>query len=990
MLRKGDRVSSPWTNTLARLEDERVMLQRIAAGVPLTDVLLHVMQAVEAQSSVELLTSIAFVDDSGMRLRHVATPSLPAAYVQATDGAAIGPGVASWGAAAFLGTPVYVEDLTVHPNWPPWREAATQHGLRACWSTPIKATDGRTLGVFSNYYRQPRLPTREDIEAIALVTRTAALAIERHLTEQALRNSSVRWRGMFERMQEGFFLAEAQRDSTGSVDDFTLLEINPAFETQSGLAVGQTLGPMLRVMSPAAADSIMRIFVGVIESGEPAQFEVEAPGPPQACYECRAGKEGHDRVAALFLNVTARKLAESELWERQYRKNFLLTLGDRMREIHQQDQIEQMVCEELGRHLELGAVAVMESVPQRGDRIAASWGPRPPYDGRSMLESAPLTPDYYEAVRKGRTAYLSPYLAGPAGNQQPSAIVVPLRRWGRADGTLLVRPDPTHPLKGTDIAFIEEAAERMCEAIERSQYARVLEQRVEHAIAERDRIWRLSPELLAVADHGGRLVSVNPAVRAILGWSPEQFLAMGLDEGVHPEDLASMQATLEAEPAEGMQPVRHLESRLLHKDGSYHWITWSLSRAEGNVYLAGRDDTDLKAQAEVLRQTEDALRQSQKLEAVGRLTGGIAHDFNNMLQGISGALYLIDRKLRRSKPEEVGKYVRTAQESTDRAARLTQRLLTFSRQQAIDPQVFDPGDILRSMDELFRRYTGEQVRLTLKLPAQSWRVRCDMNQFENAVLNLVINACDAMPAGGDLEIEVAHRELDAAAVQTNPCAEAGEFVEVCVSDMGCGMAPDVLARVFEPFFTTKPMGQGTGLGLSMIYGFAQQAGGMVTIASVQAEGTAVRLFLPRHVGEPVALPAPESSEPPAAPAHAAVVALVEDDEHVRDMVRAALEELNLTVLTAADGDAGHRLLQSDARIDLLLSDVGLPGMNGHALAQAARALRPALRIILMTGYADERENGWARQERDVSLIRKPFSPGELTARVCRLLAASQD
>ncbi|KDE01423.1 GAF domain protein [Bordetella bronchiseptica SBL-F6116] len=313
MLRKGDRVSSPWTNTLARLEDERVMLQRIAAGVPLTDVLLHVMQAVEAQSSVELLTSIAFVDDSGMRLRHVATPSLPAAYVQATDGAAIGPGVASWGAAAFLGTPVYVEDLTVHPNWPPWREAATQHGLRACWSTPIKATDGRTLGVFSNYYREPRLPTREDIEAIALVTRTAALAIERHLTEQALRNSSVRWRGMFERMQEGFFLAEAQRDSTGSVDDFTLLEINPAFEMQSGLAVGQTLGPMLRVMSPAAADSIMRIFVGVIESGEPAQFEVDAPGPPQACYECRAGKEGHDRVAALFLNVTARKLAESEL-----------------------------------------------------------------------------------------------------------------------------------------------------------------------------------------------------------------------------------------------------------------------------------------------------------------------------------------------------------------------------------------------------------------------------------------------------------------------------------------------------------------------------------------------------------------------------------------------------------------------------------------------------------------------------------------------------
>ena len=240
MLTKRDRVALPWTDTLARLEDERIMLQRIAAGMPLAEVLEHVLHAIEAQSSVELRTSIALVDESGGFLVHGAAPSLPAAYNSAVHKAVIGPDSASWGEAAYTGSPVYVEDIALNPGWARWRDLALSHGLRACWSTPIKAPDGRLLGVFSNYYGVVRSPSAHDIDAIALVTRSAALAIERHLTELALRQSGERWRAMFAGMQEAFFLSEALRDDAGRIVDFRFLEVNPAFERQTGMKEGDT------------------------------------------------------------------------------------------------------------------------------------------------------------------------------------------------------------------------------------------------------------------------------------------------------------------------------------------------------------------------------------------------------------------------------------------------------------------------------------------------------------------------------------------------------------------------------------------------------------------------------------------------------------------------------------------------------------------------------------------------------------------------------
>ncbi|WP_447919881.1 PAS domain-containing protein [Achromobacter aegrifaciens] len=994
MLTKRDRVALPWTDTLARLEDERIMLQRIAAGMPLAEVLEHVLNAIEAQSSVELRTSIALVDESGGFLLHAAAPSLPLAYNTAVHKAAIGPRTASWGEAAYTGSPVYVEDIALNPGWDRWRDLALSHGLRACWSTPIKAPDGRLLGVFSNYYGVVRSPSAHDIDAIALVTRSAALAIERHLTELALRQSGERWRAMFAGMQEAFFLSEALRDDAGHIVDFRFLEVNPAFERQTGMKEGDTLGHTLREMIPGVPGQIMDTFAQVVETGEPTQFEFMVPAPKEAWYEARARKDGADRMMALFLDVTARKAAEAELWEGQHRKNYLATLGDRMRELHRQEDIEQAACEGLCQHLALGQVAVLDSNGEgQPPAISSCWPPGPSYLEQPPYTLNTLGDDYWAALRQGRTAYLAPLLGEAAGEIRPWAIVVPLRRWGRQGGALLACPSSGSRLKASDIVFVEDVAERMCGAVERSQYARTLEQRVEDAIAERDRIWRLSPELLAVVDRQGRFVSVNPAVRSILGWTPNQFMSMELDELIHPDDqAASLAAWSWASGDMGPRPAaRLLENRMLKRDGGYCWITWSMSWAQDSLYMTGRDDTDLKLQAETLRDTENALRQSQKMEAVGRLTGGIAHDFNNMLQGISGALYLVQRKVTAGAPEQALRFVDVAMDSANRAAHLTQRLLTFSRRQPIDPKPFCAVSALQSMVALFHRYTGERVALRLDLQPELWTVRCDKNQFENAMLNLVINACDAMPDGGALTVAARNVEADDPLLLQSAGVHTGRYVEVSVADVGCGMTPDVLAHAFDPFFTTKPLGQGTGLGLSMIYGFARQAGGAANLESAVDVGTTVRLFLPRYDGAPEIVQRgelPASSVPGAA--RKEVVLVVEDDANVREMVRECLVELGLEVLTADDGEAGLELVQSERGIDLLVTDVGLPGLNGRQLADAARTARPGLRVLLMTGYAESAARDQGFLEQGLELIVKPFQLDKLSERVQRMLDTAPD
>ncbi|WP_342214318.1 PAS domain-containing protein [Pseudomonas sp. CFBP 8771] len=387
-----------------------------------------------------------------------------------------------------------------------------------------------------------------------------------------------------------------------------------------------------------------------------------------------------------------------------------------------------------------------------------------------------------------------------------------------------------------------------------------------------------------------------------------------------------------------------------------------------------------------LIQAEEKLRQSQKMEAVGQLTGGLAHDFNNLLAGISGALELMSTRIAQGRWMETDKYISTAQGATKRAAALTHRLLAFSRRQTLDPRPTDVNVLMEGMTELIQRTVGPSIRVETVGAINLWPTLVDVSQLENALLNLCINARDAMPDGGQITIETANRWMDREAARTHDIPE-GQYLSVSVTDTGTGMSPDIIAKAFDPFFTTKPIGQGTGLGLSMIYGFAKQSGGQVRIYSELGQGTTMRIYLPRYYGE-VDDELPETRESLAAAAHAGETILVVDDEPtVRMLLIDVLGDLGYTLIEAADSLAGLKVLQSDVRIDLLITDVGLPGgMNGRQMADAGREVRSDLKVLFITGYAENAAIGNGYLGPDMQVLTKPFAMDSLAARVRELMS----
>jgi len=397
---------------------------------------------------------------------------------------------------------------------------------------------------------------------------------------------------------------------------------------------------------------------------------------------------------------------------------------------------------------------------------------------------------------------------------------------------------------------------------------------------------------------------------------------------------------------------------------------------------------------------EDALRQAQKMEAIGQLTGGIAHDFNNMLQGITAGITLAHQRMKAGRTEQAGSLLDAALNAANRAATLTQRLLGFGRRQALDPKLVALDELIGGMQGLLQQTVGPSARLELRLQEECWPVRCDPNQLENALLNLVINARDALPAGGGvIGIDTAHVELGNAETANWEGAVPGEYVCITVSDDGTGMPPDVLAHAFEPFFTTKPDGQGTGLGLSQIYGFVRQSHGMVRLDSALGTGTSVHLYLPRGHAVPsdeALVEAPESGPAPAKTAGPVTVLLVEDEPTIRGLAAEALRELGYRIIEAVDGPAGLKALQQavrppgPVRINLLVTDVGLPGgLNGRQLADAARALAPHLPVLLITGYGGDVITGQDLLGPEMAILSKPFTLEALARKVQRMVESAK-
>ncbi|WP_159999534.1 response regulator, partial [Roseomonas sp. 18066] len=424
--------------------------------------------------------------------------------------------------------------------------------------------------------------------------------------------------------------------------------------------------------------------------------------------------------------------------------------------------------------------------------------------------------------------------------------------------------------------------------------------------------------------------------------------------------------------------VAQMDARLAAAaGGAPRLCSWTVTADDGVFVASGRDITERA-------RLEEQLRQSQKMEAVGQLTGGLAHDFNNMLTGITGSLELLQIRVGQGRLGELDRFIAAAQGAANRAAALTHRLLAFSRRQTLDPKTVRPNRLVAGMEEMVQRTVGPAIAVETVLAPALWPTLCDPNQLENALLNLCINARDAMPQGGRLTIRTSNLELDERAAQGRDLPP-GAYVSISVADTGTGMTPEVMARAFDPFFTTKPLGQGTGLGLSMIYGFAKQSGGQVLIRSTLGQGTVLTIDLPRHWQDSVE----EDSEAarPAPRAEAGQTVLVVDDEPtVRMLVVEVLRELGYATIEARDGAEGLALLQSGRRIDLLISDVGLPGgMNGRQMADAIRPHRPALPVLFITGYAEGSLAGDAALEPGMQILTKPFAMEALATRIKAIL-----
>jgi PAS domain S-box-containing protein len=530
-----------------------------------------------------------------------------------------------------------------------------------------------------------------------------------------------------------------------------------------------------------------------------------------------------------------------------------------------------------------------------------------------------------------------------------------------------------------------EIAQRTLAQNQLHQLNETLEARVTEALADRDRLWELSEDLLAIGDYQGRLLRVSPSWTRMLGHSMEDLLARPYHELVHPEDREGAARALRALRSSGGSVT--YEGRMRRADGEWRWIAWTLSAdtVRDSINGVGRDVTADREAAAALRQAEEALRQAQKMDAVGKLTGGVAHDFNNLLQVIGGNLQLLSRDVGGNHKAE--QRARNALAGVARGAKLASQLLAFSRRQPLAPKVVNLGRFVRGLDDMLRRALGDGIEIETVISGGLWNTLVDPFQVENALLNLAINARDAMQGHGKLTIEAGNALLDDDYAARHAEVTPGQYVMVAVTDTGCGMSPEVLEHVFEPFFTTKPEGRGTGLGLSMVYGFVKQSNGHIKIYSEPGHGTTVRFYLPRERQEEDL--ATDTEAGPVAGGTETVLA-VEDDEEVRATVVDMLTDLGYRVLKAKDAQSALAIVESGTPIDLLFTDVVMPGpLRSPELARKARERLPLLAVLFTSGYTENAIVHGGRLDEGIELLSKPYTREALARKIRHVLRNQQ-
>jgi PAS domain S-box-containing protein len=876
----------------------------------------------------------------------------------------------------FSGEPVHMQGFTVGLD----RQGGVEEAIFDFSYTPVRNDEGETAGLFG-----------------VCIETTGRIRAERREAE-----SIARQRRQFQQAP-GFVIVMSGKDH---VVDFVNDKHREVFG--SGAWVGKTI----RAAFPSLeGQGFFELLDQVYASATPFQAR-------RAEVRFRRGNGGEEEVRYLSFvyaptfddsgavvgifcdgyDVTDAVLAEKALKAGDLRQRVLVELAERFRDLSETADLSYSAAELLGKALSIDR-AGYGSVDIRAETITIERDWNSP--GIESLAGVLLFRNYgsyIEDLKRGTTVIVHDAYADPRTAQRADALKaisaqsfvnMPVTERGGLVALLYLNHGQKREWTSEELTLIREIAERTRAAVERRRaeeelrlLAASLERQVVQRTEERDRVWRNSRDLLVIIGADGIFRAVNPAWTTILGQRTEDVVGRSFLDFIWAEDAALTQGGLDT--AASKHDLTNFENRYTNVDGTPRWISWHTA-AEGDLVLAyGRDVTAQKRAQDELALAQEALRQSQKMEAVGQLTGGIAHDFNNLLAAIGGSLELLSRRIAEGRMNGVERFISTAQSASRRAAALTHRLLAFSRQQTLDPRPTQVNRLIGGIEDLIRRSVGPYVEVEVVGAGGLWLTKIDASQLENALLNLCINARDAMaPHGGRLTIETANKWLDERAAKDRELP-AGQYISICISDTGSGMTPEVIARAFDPFFTTKPLGEGTGLGLSMVYGFVRQSGGQVRVYSGVDRGTTMGLYLPRYTGD-ADIPQPTNKRVTGT-GDGETVLIIDDEPSIRMLVVEVLEEAGYAAIEAPDGASGLRALQSDVRIDLLVTDVGLPGgMNGRQVADAARAIRPELKVLFITGFAENAVVGNGHLDKGMEVLTKPFEMSELANKIRDLI-----